>query len=97
MAKTWLMLPQSLMRYKHSTSNFKLGVLVFLSDSWDNFLIQQWILFVCLPHNFHDVLLDFEGKTQLGWDPEKWPIKIKENVMVCSLVHEDTTATYYIF
>lgn len=58
------------MWYEHSISKLKLGVSIFLSDSWDNFLIQWWSLSVCLPHNFHNVFLDFEGKTQLGWDPE---------------------------
>lgn len=88
------------MWYEHSISKLKLGVLIFLSDSWDNFLIQWWSLSVCLPHNFHNAFLDFECKTQLGWDPENWSIKIKENIMVCGLVHEDTeltTATYDIF
>lgn len=109
MAKTWVMLPQSLMWSKHSISKFRLAVLVFLSDSWDNFSVQ-WCVFgfgflFCFAlftsaYNFQDVFLDFEGKTQLCWDPGNWSFKIKENVMVSGLVHEDTEltiATYYVF
>lgn len=51
-------------------------------------------------YSFQDVFLEFESKTQLHWDLGNWSLKIKENLMVCGLFHEDTEltmATYYIF